>query len=202
MINYDSLVINQYTDPFPHITIDNFFTSETLNSLKNNFNTNASQNKIDGLKDQVQTLVKNNIPNLNKSSKHYTHNFRVDASMSGWDTNSSELLRDTHADGPSKYFQCLVYLYPTGVTSLNDVNDGRLELMECVSEGEMDYNTSQFEVSKILPYTDNRAVAWQSSYFSAHRFYNCKQGRRTITFSMVDIDNEQNFWNQRITGEI
>lgn len=200
MIDYTNHVIQQYVNPFPHITIDNFFSEEGLKFFERNFTNPIGLDKAKSLKGEVQNIVKENIPNLDKDSKHFTHNFEVEVNLYHYNNQIIELLRDTHADGPSKYFQCLVYLYPPGVTQLDEEGSGRLELMEAVNKDEdMEYGSSLFKVSKILPYTHNRAVAWKSSYYSAHRFYSCPQGRRTVTFSMIDNDNPQDFWGQKIS---
>lgn len=203
MINYKGFIIEKFTKPFPHITIDNFFSKEALSFINVNFTEPFALNKVKKISSEVQSLVKENIPGLDKESKHYNHNFEVEVNLYHYSNQTIELLRDSHADGPSKYFQCLVYLYPPNIEYLDEEGSGRLELMEASNKEEhLDYSTSEFKVSKVLPYTHNRAVAWQSSYYSAHRFYSCPQGRRTVTFSMIDNDNPQDFWKQRISGGI
>ena len=196
MINTENHVVNTFTTPFKYASIDNFFNDDVIEDINNGWFMPRTLEKIRGLTNEVQGLVKNTLPNLDRNSKHYTHDFDCEVNLYHYDNTITELLRDTHADGPSKYFQCLVYLYPSGVTEVAE-GDGRLELMIPKIENKVDHEFDEWEVNKVLPYTHNRAVMWRSDYFSAHRFYSCSKGRRTVTFSFVDLDDEQDFGYQR-----
>lgn len=197
MINAENHVVETFTTPFKHATIDNFFTEEAVNYINSGWFMPQTLKKVKGLTSEVQSLVKSTLPGLDQNSKHYTHDFECEVNLYHYDNDITELLRDTHADGPSKYFQCLIYLYPPGVTEVED-GDGRLELMvpKIADRVSMD-GDDMWDVNKVLPYTHNRAVIWRSDYFSAHRFYSCSQGRRTVTFSFIDLDDEQDFGLQQ-----
>lgn len=199
MIDYSNHRITASSDPFPHLVIDGWFSDPTERSQ--NYNNEFDQNLTASYASEsgsIMNLIRNNMPGLDSGSKHWRDDLDVEVNHNFWYNSDHTILRDTHVDGPSKYFQVLAYLYPEGVSALPNPDEGALELMapsgstgvnfnNDLSES-IDWNTTEWEVRKTIPYTHNRTVIFQCDSGSAHRFHSVSGniGRKTIVTSFVN----------------
>lgn len=203
MIDYSNHRITASSDPFPHLVIDGWYSNpdERRDEYFREYEFNTTSSYLHESA-SIMNLIRNNMPGLDSGSKHWRDDFAVEITHNFWLNENHEILRDTHTDGNSKYFQVLAYLYPAGVDSLPDDGDGALELMQASGSTGLLYNgdndtssinweDTEWEVAKTIPYVNNRAVILQVDSGSAHRMWSVRDNvkRQTIVTSFVNYSH-------------
>ena len=200
MVNFENL--KYYETPYKHFVIDDFFNdSEIYKKLWNNNGVPNQQFDIDGLRnrdDLKNYFDKNVLPTLLDKIEEYfgevdrdVWSERINIKNDLWEHRSSNpnsnanneylLGRGSHIDGPTKKYPMLIYFDDGSAEEGIPDYAGSFQLM--------DWRNPE-EVVKTVDFKNNRAVVFESSAISYHKYWCRPKNRFNLNIPIINDKNQ------------
>jgi len=160
-----------FSDPWPHIIINNALDIDIANKLSEQFVESQNQETRTKLWNEFisynESRLDDMVKVLDSAFKRNTTEYRYQTNLCGNLPNNGKVEKDWHIDGPDKIYQILYYMDSEEDTGY----------FEAASD---DRGTN----SKIIPYRHNRIIAFKSSHGQDnekqtwHRFFSTVSAHR------------------------
>lgn len=171
MVSFEKTQIKHY--PYTHIIVDDFL-NDAKDVLKNWDDLNWIQNYREDF------LSIGNINYLKEELGKHFSNFNTDTRVVEFIKNTHthpevQLIRGSHLDGTDKVYNAVIYVDDIG--NCDPDYAGSFQIME-------DLNDTKAPLSTI-EYKHNRAIFFECTNISYHRFWSRPPYRRNFSFSFI-----------------